>query len=219
MSFSENLRAASAATWEAATGHRFVGELRAGTIDDAILARYLAQDALFLDRFVALLGAAVAAADRTAPRLAIARQLGIVAGEENDYFERALERLGATGPVEPHAPTRGFLEIMDEARRSGAYPEALTVLLVAEWLYLDWAADTGDPPGEPPDWLHREWIDLHRGPAFASWVELLRDETDRVAAAADAATRERMGDLFTRTVDLELAFFDAAYDERLAAGR
>ncbi|MDD7939395.1 TenA family protein [Actinomycetospora lutea] len=210
MGFSEHLRAATAPTWEAATGHRFVAELWAGTIDDAVLARYLVQDALFLDRFVALLGAAVASADRTGPRLAIARQLGTVAGEEDDYFGRALHRLGATAPVEPLAPTRGFLEIMDEARRSGSYPEVLTVLLVAEWLYLDWAAR---PQPSPRDWLHREWIDLHRGSAFAAWVELLRTETDRVAQDADAATRERMGELFRRTVDLELAFFDAAYSE------
>jgi hypothetical protein len=53
VSFSDELRTRTAATWEAATGHRFVDELWAGTVDDAVLARYLAQDALFLDRFVA----------------------------------------------------------------------------------------------------------------------------------------------------------------------
>jgi len=208
MGFSEDLRAGTGPTWEAATGHRFVDEMWTGTIDDAVLARYLAQDALFLDRFVALLGQAVASADRFAARMAIARQLGLVAGEENDYFARALTRLGATAPVEPLPPTVRFLELMDSARRSGCYGEVLAVLLVAEWLYLDWASR---PEPSPRDWLHREWIDLHRGSAFTTWVELLRAETDRVAAAADAGTRERMSVAFTRAVDLELAFFDAAY--------
>jgi thiaminase/transcriptional activator TenA len=208
VSFAEHLRAATAPTWDAAVGHRFVAELWAGTVDDTVLARYLAQDALFLDRFVALLGQAVASADRTGPRLAIARQLGTVAGEEDDYFGRALARLGTPSSVAPLAPTQGFLDLMDEARRSGAYADVLTVLLVAEWLYLDWAAR---PQPSPRDWLHREWIDLHRGSAFAAWVELLRTETDRIAEQADAATRDRMGELFTRAVDLELAFFDAAY--------
>lgn len=207
MGFCENMRAGSAPTWDAAVGHRFVDELWAGTVDDAVMARYLAQDALFFDRFVALLGQAVAGADRTEPRLAIARQLGLVAGDEDDYFARALARLGATAPVDPLPPTQGFLELMDSARRGGEYADVLTVLLVAEWLYLDWASRPGPAPD---DWLYREWIDLHRGPAFAAWVELLRTETDRVAADADAPTRERMSDLFTRAVDLELAFFDAA---------
>lgn len=208
MGFSENLRAGTGPTWEAATGHRFVEELWAGTVDDAVLARYLTQDVLFLDRFVALLGAAVAGADRTEPRMAIARQLGLVAGEENDYFARALGRLGATTPAEPLPPTQGLLELMDSARRSGDYGEVLVVLLVAEWLYLDWAAR---PEPSPRDWLHREWIDLHRGSAFSAWVDLLRTETDRVAGGVDAGTREHMSSVFTRAVDLELAFFDAAY--------
>ncbi len=209
MSFSDELRTRTAATWEAATGHRFVDELWTGTVDDAVLARYLAQDALFLDRFVALLGEAVAAADNSGARMAIARQLGLVAGDENDYFARALARLGVTTPATPLPPTQGFLDLMDDARRSGAYGCVLTVLLVAEWLYLDWAAR---PEPSPRDWLHREWIDLHRGSAFANWVELLRAETDRVAAATDDAGRESMAGVFTRAVELELAFFDAAYE-------
>jgi thiaminase/transcriptional activator TenA len=208
MSFSDELRTRTAATWEGATGHRFVDELWAGTVDDAVMARYLAQDALFLDRFVALLGQAVAAADSTDARMAIARQLGLVAGDEDDYFARALARLGVTASPTPLPPTQGFLTLMDDARRSGDYGCVLTVLLVAEWLYLDWAAR---PEPSPRDWLHREWIDLHRGSAFATWVQLLRAETDRVAAATDDAGRESMAEVFTRTVELELAFFDAAY--------
>ncbi len=205
---SAELRAAASPTWDAAVGHRFVDELWAGTVDDAVMARYLGQDAQFLDAFVALLGAAVAAADRTAPRLAIARQLGLVAGDEDDYFARALARLGVDpDAVEPAAPTRGFVALMDSARVSADYATILAVLVVAEWLYLDWASR---PSVAPPDWLHREWIDLHRGEAFAAWVDLLRGELDRVAGTDDDA-RVRAGDAFARAVDLELAFFDAAY--------
>ena len=212
MSFSENLRAATSTTWNAATGHRFVDELWAGTVDDAVLARYLAQDALFLDRFVALLGAAVATADDTAGRAwPSPASSGSSPRDEDDYFARALGRLGVTTPAEPLPPTQGFLDLMDDARRSGDYGVALTVLLVAEWLYLDWAARSDTAP---PDWLHREWIDLHRGPGFTAWVDLLRAETDRVAATAADDARDRMSEVFRRTVDLELAFFDAAYGDR-----
>ncbi|GAA4842837.1 TenA family protein [Actinomycetospora corticicola] len=196
---SAELRRRHASPWEAAVGHRFVDELGAGTVDDAVLARYLAQDALFLDAFVALLGAAVAASDRPGPRMVVARQLGLVAGDEDDYFTRALARLGVTGPATPADPTAGFLTLMDDARRSADYPTVMTVLLVAEWLYLDWAERLGDAPS---DWLYAEWVELHRGPAFAAWVGFLRDEVDRVGADEPA---------FARAVELELAFFEAAY--------
>jgi thiaminase (transcriptional activator TenA) len=210
--FSEDLRAAHAETWDAAVGHRFVDELWAGTVDDAVLARYLTQDLQFLDGFVALLGAAVASADLPAPRMVLARQLGLVAGDENDYFARALDRLGVTGSARRSPallpPTRGFLELMDGARRAADYGVTLAVLLVAEWLYADWAARDAPPPSDP---LHTEWIDLHRGPAFTAWVATLRAEVDRVGDDVGPGGHARISEAFARAVELELAFFDAAY--------
>jgi len=142
-----------------------------------------------------------------------ARQLGVLAGPENDFFARALDALDV--PVEERSapqllpPTAGFLDLMHAARRSADYPRCLAVLLVAEWLYLDWATrPTATPPTEP---VQREWIELHRGPAFQRWVTFLRSEFDRVTAGLAGAAREVVTADFTRAVELELAFFDAAY--------
>ena len=212
MGFADELRAASAGTWEGAVGHRFVDELWAGTVDDAVFARYLVQDLQFLDGFVALLGAAVATSDLPGPRLVLARQLGLVAGDEDDYFTRALDRLGVPAPQrrspELLAPTRGFLELMDAARRSADHGVVLTVLLVAEWLYADWASRDAALPAAA---VHADWIELHRGAGFTAWVAFLREQVDRVATTADADARARMAEVFARAVELERAFFDAAY--------
>jgi len=61
--FTEILRAASEPSWSDAVGHRFVNELFAGSVPDAVMARYLIQDHRFLDSFLILLGAALASAD------------------------------------------------------------------------------------------------------------------------------------------------------------
>ncbi|MBC3195083.1 TenA family protein [Pseudonocardia sp. C8] len=209
MSFSGELRESSTTTWDAAVGHRFVDELWAGTVDRAVLRRYLEQDFQFVDSFVALLGSAVANADRPAARVRLARQLGLVAGPENDYFERSLAALGGTPEPERAAPTTGFIELMDAARDAG-YAEALAVLVVAEWLYLDWATRPG--ASTPDDRVCREWIELHRGIEFEEWVAFLRAELDRVAGDLAPTRRDQVTAMFTRAVDLELAFFDAAYD-------
>lgn len=213
MSLSAELRTAHATTWKAATGHRFVDELWRGEVPVDVLRTYFVQDNRFLDAFVAMLGAIVAAADRAGPRMVHARQLGVLAGPENDFFARALDALDvpAADRTDPplSAPTTGFLELMDRARRSADYPTCLTVLLVAEWLYLDWATRPGaEPPTEP---IQREWIELHRGPEFERWVAFLRAEFDRVTAGLDAGTRTGVAATFARAVELELAFFDAAY--------
>lgn len=214
MSYSTELRDQTASAWDAAVAHRFVDELWRGAVEPSALRAYFVQDHQFLDAFVALMGAAVAAADRPGPRIVHARQLGLIAGPENDFFARALDALDVPLPdrTDPElaAPTHGFLELMGRAVASAEYATCLAVLLVAEWLYLDWAdrPDT-ELPAEP---THREWIELHRGPAFAAWVTFLRSEFDRVTAALDDSGRDRVAAVFARAVELELAFFDAVYE-------
>src|SRR5437588_12728866 len=49
--FTETMRAASEAGWSHAVQHRFVNELFAGAVPDAVMACYLIQDHRFLDSF------------------------------------------------------------------------------------------------------------------------------------------------------------------------
>jgi thiaminase/transcriptional activator TenA len=209
----ERLRAAAEPDWSAAVTHRFVRELAAGTLDRAVMRRYLVQDYQFLDAFVALLGAAIHAAPALPQRLPLGRFLGMVASEENTYFQRSFDALGVpeaerSAPALA-APTAGFQALMREAAASGRYGAMVAVLTVAEWVYLCWAAPLA---GRDPGWfVFREWIELHSGPGFEAWVGFLRDELDRAHTAADPAGRAEIAALFRRAVALERAFFDAAY--------
>jgi thiaminase/transcriptional activator TenA len=213
VTFSTELRELTGSTWDAAVRHRFVDEIWRAEVPPEALATYLVQDHQFFDAFVALMGAAVASADAVEPRVVHARQLAVVAGPENDYFARALDALDVPLPdrSEPVLlpPTHGFIALMDEARTSADYPSCLAVLLVAEWLYRDWATrPDAQLPAEP---IQREWIQLHSGPEFEAWVAFLRAEFDRATLKLDDAHRDRVRTLFVRAVELELAFFDAAY--------
>jgi thiaminase/transcriptional activator TenA len=210
---SERLRRAAEPDWRAAVEHRFVHELAAGTVDPAVMRRYLVQDYQFVDAFVVLLGAAIQAAPGFAPRVELGRFLGLVVSAENTYFQRSFDALGvpAEARVRPAlaAPTADFRALMAEAAASGDYGAMVAVLTVAEWLYLDWAAPL---VGREPDWfVLREWIELHSGEGFEAWVAFLRGELDRAFEAGDAAARDRIASRFRRAVALERAFFDAAY--------
>ena len=208
--FTDTLREAARDDWQAASGHRFVTELGAGVIAPRVMARYLVQDHRFLDAFLALLGAAMAGADRFEARLRLARFAGAVAGEENTYFERAFEALGVTHETRRTAPdadaTAGFQAIMREAAATRSYAAALCVLTVAEWLYLDWASKAPKPG--PESFVHAEWITLHDNPDFRDFVAFLRGELDRVGPAEAALCQS----FFGRAVALERRFFDAAYE-------
>src|ERR1700757_4490310 len=210
--FTETLRAASEPGWSQAVGHRFVKELFIGTLPDAVMAHYLIQDHRFLDRFLTLLGAVLPSADTFEAKLRFARFIGMVSGEENTYFLRAFEALGVTEErraADPDTqPTAGFKAIMREAAETRSYAAALSVLVVAEWLYLDWASRAPQPL--PVNFVHAEWITLHDNPDFRRFVDFLRAELDRVGPAQADLCR----DFFRRAVALELSFFEAAYVER-----
>ena len=209
MSFSDSLRDENRPSWTRAVEHRFVRELGDGTVADDVMARYLVQDHRFLDSFLGLLGAAMAAADTLAARLTLGRFVGVVSGEENTYFLRAFEALGVTEArraADPDTPaTMGFKAIMREAAATRSYPAALSVLTVAEWLYLDWAERAPRPL--PPRFVHAEWVTLHDNPDFRALVGFLRSELDRTGVTDEARCR----DLFGRAVAFEAAFFGEAY--------
>lgn len=212
-SLSETLRARHADTWHAAVTHRFVTELLDGSIDDDVMAGYLVQDYRFLDGFLALIGSAIASADTLEARLAFARFAGEIAGDENTYFLRAFDALGVSEQLREQTPdtaaTAAFKALFFEAAETRVYAAAVTVLMIAEWLYLDWAVTAKHP--RPSRFVHDEWITLHDFPEYHDRVAFLRREFDRVAPSQ----REVVEDFFARAVRVELDFFDASYETPL----
>ncbi|MDZ5076289.1 TenA family protein [Nesterenkonia sp. HG001] len=210
-SFAGRLRAASAEDWDAAVHHRFVEELFASTVSDEVLARYLVQDYQFFDAFVAMLGACVATTDSKSARLRFSQQLGMLAADEDGYFQQAFTELGVPQQdVEDPQLTRTteeFVAQMWEVAQARDYADLLVVLAVAEWLYLDWGELERELPTAPK---HRGWIDLHRGHEFRAWTQFLIDELNRVAPKDDDAAA-RLAVRWHRVVGIERAFFDAAY--------
>ena len=87
--FTEILRAASEPAWSDAVRHRFVNELFAGAVPDAVMARYLIQDHRFLDSFLTLLGATLASADTFEARVRSLHRHGVGRGEHLFFSARS----------------------------------------------------------------------------------------------------------------------------------
>ena len=94
---------------------------------------------------------------------------------------------------------------MREAAETLSYAAALSVLVVAEWLYLNWASRAPKPL--LVNFVHAEWIMLHDNPDFRDFVDFLRAELDRIGPTQADFCR----DFFRRAVALELSFFETAY--------
>jgi thiaminase (transcriptional activator TenA) len=174
------------------------------------MAGYLQQDYLFIDGFIRLLATADAHAPSLADRIPEAQFLALVTGTENTYFLRCAEALDFQPLAQPARQTLAFQHLMDQARRSRRYEVMLAVLVVAEWVYLDWASPFAGRAPDLPFWFG-EWISLHSGAGFESVVTHLRGQLDAAWDGLDEAGRARVERVFCIAVRPERDFFDAAY--------
>jgi thiaminase (transcriptional activator TenA) len=218
---SERLRDAHRPAWTAAVEHRFVQALVADTIDDAVYARYLTLDYGFINDLTGAVGHAVAMAPGMPEKTRFAQFLGVLTDEENDYFLRSFAAFGQPAPTfdNPlqHPVLDDFAALMTRQRAAGSYLDILAVLVPVEWVYLTWASAASDAVAHgaamPERFYLAEWITLHALPAFRDFVEWMRAEFDREAAAADATSRLRAETAFRDALVLEARFFEAAFDD------
>jgi len=209
------LRERSEPDWTAATEHRFTEELGADTVDDDVFRRYLVADYRFVETLTSTISYVGAQAPGVDERVRFAEFLTTVGTDETDYFERSFDALDVPeaergGP--PQSPVaREFDDLLRRASQEGGYAESLAVFVPAEWVYLTWATRAAE--GERPARFYLdEWIDLHVVPAFREFVDWLRGQLDAVGPALSPRRQRRVARLFERTVGLEVAFFDAAYE-------
>jgi thiaminase/transcriptional activator TenA len=212
MSFTENLRDSSA--WEEATRHRFVEEYRDGTLEDDVFRSYLVDDYAFLEMGARVTALAAADAPTMDEMSRLADQLGVLTGGENDYFVRAFDELGVSEDEyknpDLHPTTEAFNDFMLRVANQHGYEETLAAVTAAEWVYLDWCTYAAE--AEHDRWYLEEWVDIHVVEEFADYVEWLLTQLDELGPELSPRRKERVAELFRRTVELEARFFDAAYD-------
>jgi thiaminase (transcriptional activator TenA) len=212
-SFTDWLRARAEPSWNAATGHRFTRELAEDRLDDEVFRRYLIQDYVFLDTLAGFIGFAVARAPSLKEKKSFAQFLAAVTGDENHYFVRSFEALSVSEKAYQQPPlneaTRQFRELMTSEAVTGSYETILAVLVPVEWVYLTWATAVADR--SPSRFYLKEWIDLHTGAAFRTFVEWMRGELDHRGPQLPPERQRDVEALFRRAVELEVTFFDAAY--------
>lgn len=205
------LREISEPDWSSTVNHPLFDALAEGRLAGADFAAYMAQDYGFVDPFTALIGFAIGRAPCMADRVVLGQFMGMLTSDENSTFQRTFEAFGVPAST-PEAPawlpeTRAFQALLRETGDGGGYAEILAVLVVTEWVYLEWALRVTRAGDLHP--LMGEWIDLHDNPAFQEFVAWLRRRLDEEAEMLDDSAFNRMAECFRETVARERAFHDA----------
>ncbi|MGX1751129.1 bifunctional hydroxymethylpyrimidine kinase/phosphomethylpyrimidine kinase [Glutamicibacter protophormiae] len=183
----------------------FIVQLADGTLEREKFEYYLAQDALYLQRYAQVLAQASALAPELDSQRFWARGAGeILEGELQLHRSRLVE-----GLANPSATTLNYVNHLASCNTS--YPELIAAILPCYWLYQDIgkrlaaANHEGHPYG---DWL-QTYASEEFDASTAQAIEMVRDAW----MLADAGQRERMRQAFLRSSEHELAFFAQAHAE------
>ena len=207
MSFSAELREASAPAWEAMLGHPFVRGIGDGTLPEERFRFYVRQDFLFLTDYGRLMALGAA----RAPRLEWMRRFSALAGSvletEMDLHRQFAARWGITAEqleTELTAPaTDAYTSFLLRTATLGDFSELVAALLPCMWGYAEIGVALS---ASATSGRYREWIDMYASEEFGELAEWARSVVDEVDG--DAA---RMAAAFASSCSHEVRFWDAAF--------
>lgn len=189
----------------AALQHPFVRGLADGTLPLPAFQFYVAQDAVFLEGFARAYALALAHSPDRASLLAFA---DLVAGvrDELRLHEGYARRWGAPGEgVAPAAATRAYTDFLLGTAALGGVARTCAAMTPCMRLYAHLGASLHEA-GAGREGAYVEWVRTYADPGFAALAAGLEDLLDRFAPRPGAVRAE-----YRRAMELELAFFDAAW--------
>lgn len=213
--------------------HPLTNELCEGSLADYKLYTFLAQDLQYFQIGLNVMGRALSfCTNNERSSIILAKQIGFVAGRENDYFDITMSLLKKTSgdqlqenipsmltPVLPKRlpEVQAYIDFMETlVNESTCYCELAVFLYVMEKVYLGWAQYNLDKQDKinTLEYKHQEWIDLHSGPEFEEWVQFLADEVERSSIGLSESQWKKCEKVFEKTLDLEIGFFESCYTFR-----
>ncbi|QMV74545.1 thiaminase II [Comamonas piscis] len=215
MSFCQGLWQANQALYQRTLDHPFNRELAAGSLSVERFRHYMIQDAHYLVAYGRALAVAAAKADQAEGVVQFANAANEAVVEERKLHDGFMRDFGisaqdfATTPLTPAC--HHYTSFLLANSWSESYPVALAGLLPCFWIYAEVGRDihARSQPGNP----YQAWVDTYASEEFHAAVRAVIATIDRVADAADSATRTRMAEAYRYSAELEWMFWDSAYQE------
>lgn len=212
---SEQLRAASAAQWDALLTHPFVVEMAAGTLPEAKYLFYVQQNLLYLPQYARAIawGAAKSQhADRL--RAFTSSLVNIVDVEipQNERLRARVEQLTTVRRTAAQSMAPATLAYTSYLLATAAQGDALDIqalILPCAWSYGEIARNLIDQVAEHP--VYSEWFHFFASDDYAALVKGMRAEFDEAALRASSAQQDRLPEIFANATRLEIGFWDMAH--------
>jgi thiaminase/transcriptional activator TenA len=188
---------------EACLGHPFVQGIASGELDRERFRIYVAQDAYFLQAFARAYALALA---KSPDREGMLVFKDLLAGvfEELELHKGYAERWGISLESEPLPPTSSYCDFLLRTASLEPVGHAAAAMTPCMRLYAFLGRQLA--PTLDPRSPYREWVETYSSPELEVLSSRLEGLLDRYGGDP-----ERMTWLYRRAMELELAFFEAAW--------
>ena len=218
MTLIQELKERHADLWGEMVNHPFIVEMGDGVLSDERARRYFLQDYVFVNDLVAMIAHGTAKAPGIEAASHLYGFLSVILdpenADENDFFMRAFDILGATEEDYSSATaspvTQAFGDFLVRTGLEGSFDEIVTVCYVTEGTYLDWGTRLLNQDKRPSNPIFREWIELHGPDALGDFVNWCKEYLN--AADIGGGRRSRIERIFHTALRYEYLFWEAAYN-------
>jgi thiaminase/transcriptional activator TenA len=214
--FSQRLRRAAEAVWEAQHQHPFVRGIADGSLDVDKFAFWVRQDYLFLLEYARLFALAAARSPDVETMRRFAELMSAVLETEMSLHRSYAAQFGMSDADlqrEPKAPTtQGYTDFLMRVAALGDFAELVAALLPCLWGYYEIGQRLAQQP-PPGDRRYAEWIEMYSSPAFAEWAYWCRDLLDRLTDGLPERQLLRLQEAFLTSSRYEWQFWEMAWNQ------
>jgi thiaminase/transcriptional activator TenA len=189
---------------DACLAHPFVQGIASGELSRGRFQIYVAQDAYFLEAFARAYALALAKSpDREG--IAVFKDLLIGVFEELALHRGYAERWGVSLEPEPLPTTSAYADFL--LSTASLEPVGHTAAAMTPCMRLYAFLGQQLAPKLNPDSPYRAWVETYSSPELEALAVRLEDLLDRYGGDPN-----RLAQLYRRAIELELKFFQAAWD-------
>lgn len=217
MSFAKELMAAASPVWEKYMTHPFITGMIDGTLQKEKFAFYLMQDCQYLKDYAKVYATSFIKCDDIDLMRAIYRDMQVIVSDESMTHIRYLMDMGYTEKDAYAAPTapenREYLDYMLNVAKEGSVQEGLISIMACTFSYYHIALHARKTAMENGSYEHNyfaAWMDDYVGEIYKGIYDRTIELCDWITRDLSEAEKERLKQIFIRSSEYELDFWNMA---------
>jgi len=217
MKLSDLLFAKTKELWNEASSKPFVIDMAKGTLDKRLFRRYMLQDYLYLQDYIAILNDILDIAEDEKTRAFLKRIIDGTVDETERVHLPGMRELGITDDEIRNSKRfpviTEYVDYMRGCTQKHGLLGGITGLLQCSWVY----AYIGEKcmstyPEEISKSEYKSWFDAYSCRSYLNTNQVWIDLLDELGSIADQKTADEMCRIFERCARFENEFWDALYN-------